>query len=222
MTARVGVLGGVGEQVHDDLFQPGRVGVHPDRFRRQRHRQFMLALVDQRADRRHGIFHHDAQGDRFLVKLNPTCGDARDFEQFINDLCQLSHLTLNDGGGLLKDWVLDAVQTIPVAVQAQEKSGIEDGGKRVAKFMAEHRQELIFAAVQVGERRRLLLRQSLEAAAFRDVTDVALNDLVLALLIDIADEFDLDLLSRFCFPGADARSGRSPSLAVPGKRPGSR
>ena len=71
VTALIGVLGGIGEQVHHDLFQPGRVGVHPDRLRRQRHRQFMLSLVDQRADRRHRIFHDDAQGDRFLVKLNP-------------------------------------------------------------------------------------------------------------------------------------------------------
>ena len=161
----------------------------------------MLALVEQRADRRHRIFHHDAHGDRFLVKLNPTCGNARDFEQFINDLGQLSHLTLDDAGGLLKYRVLDALQTIPVAVQAQEKNGIEDGGKGVAKFMAEHRQELIFAAVQVGERRRLLLCQSLQASAFGDVTDVALNDLVIVLRIDVADELDFDLLPASAFEG---------------------
>ena len=55
--------------------------------------------------------------------------------------------------------------------------GIEDGGQGIAKFVAEHRQELVLAAVQVGQRRRLLLRQSLQAAAFGDVPDVALNDL---------------------------------------------
>ena len=159
----------------------------------------MLALVDQRADRRNRIFHHHAHGDRFLVKLNPACGNARDFKQFINDMRQLTHLTLNDAGGLLKYRVLDAVQAIPVAVQAQEKSGIEDGSEGVTKFMAEHRQELILAAVQVGERRRLLLRQSLEAAAFGDVTDVALNDLVVVLSIDVADELDFDLVPACAF-----------------------
>ena len=120
VTALVGVLGGVGEQVHHHLFQPGSVGVQPDRLRRQRHREFMLALVDQRADRRHRIFHDDSHGDPFSVKLNPTGGNARNFEQIINDLCQLSHLPLNDGGRLLEDRVLDAVQTIPVVVQAKE------------------------------------------------------------------------------------------------------
>jgi hypothetical protein len=54
--------------------------------------------------------------------------------------------------------------------------------------MAKHRQEFIFAAVRVGERRRLLERQALQAAAFGNVTDIALNDLVLVLLIDVADE----------------------------------
>src|SRR5271170_6071991 len=118
------------------------------------------------------------------MKLNPTCGDARDFEQVVNDPCQLSHLTLNDGSGLVDYRVLDAKQTIPVAVQTQEKSGVEDGGKGVAKFMRQHRQKFIFAAVQVGQRCCLLLRQSLQAAAFGNVTDVALHDLVLVLRID--------------------------------------
>ena len=109
MTASVRVLRGIGEEVHHDLFQAGRVRVHPDRLRRQRHRQFMLTLVEERADRRHRIFRHDAHCNRFLAKLNPARGDARDFEQFINDPCQLPHLPLNDAGGLLKYRVLDAL-----------------------------------------------------------------------------------------------------------------
>ena len=124
-------------------------------------------------------------------------------------------------GGLLKYRVLDALQTIPVALQAQEKNGIEDGGKRVAKFMAEHRQEFILAAVQVGQRRRLLLRQSLQAAAFGDVTDVALNDLVMVLRIDVADELDFDLLPASAFQRQVFVADVALLLAVPGKRPGS-
>jgi hypothetical protein len=99
VAALIGVLGGIGEQVHHHLLQPGRVGVQPDRFRRQRHREFMLALVNQRVDRRHRIFHDNAHGDPVLVKLNPIRGNARDFEQFVNDPFQLSHLTLDDAGG---------------------------------------------------------------------------------------------------------------------------
>lgn len=35
VTSLIGVLGRVAEQVHHDLFQPRRIGVQPDRFRRQ-------------------------------------------------------------------------------------------------------------------------------------------------------------------------------------------
>ena len=161
----------------------------------------MLALVDQRADRRNRIFHHHAHGDRFLVKLNPACGNTGDFKQFINDMRQLTHLTLNDAGGLLKYRVLDAMQAIPVAVQAQEKSGIEDGSEGVTKLMAEHSQEFVLAAVQIGQRRRLLPGQSLQTAAFGDVTNVALNDLVQVLPVDVADELDFDLLPASAFQG---------------------
>ncbi len=161
----------------------------------------MLAVVDQRANRRHRIVHDDAHGDSFLLKLNPPGGDARDFEEFINDPCQLSHLTLDDGGRLLEDRVLDALQTIPVAVHAKEKGGVEDGGEGGAQFVRQHRQKFILAAVQVGQRRRLLLHLTLQTAAFGDVTDVALHDLVLVLRIDVADELDFDLLPTSAFQG---------------------
>ena len=99
--------------------------------------------------------------------------------------------------------------------------GVEDGGEGVAEFVREHRQELVLAAVQVGQRRRLLLRLPLQAAAFGDVPDVALDDLVVVLLVDVADELDFDLAARSWLSAAGARSGCSPSLAVPGRRPGS-
>ena len=82
--------------------------------------------------------------------------------------------------------------SIPVAFRVlQQQHGIEDGGKRVAKFVAEHRQKFIFAAVEIGHRPLLPVA---EAAAFGDVTDVALNDLLMVFRIDIADELDFDLL----------------------------
>ena len=44
----IGILGGVGQKVRHDLLQPGGVGEEPNRGWRQRHREFMSALVDQR------------------------------------------------------------------------------------------------------------------------------------------------------------------------------
>ena len=65
----LGVLGGIAEQVHQDLFQSRRVGVQPDRFGRQRHREFMPALLDQRANGLHRNFHDVAHGDPFWADI---------------------------------------------------------------------------------------------------------------------------------------------------------
>ena len=86
MTAFVSVLGGVVEQVHHDLFQPGGVGVQPDRLWRQRHGEFMLALLDQRTSRLHRTFHDAAHGDPLLAKLNPAGGDTGNLQQVINKM----------------------------------------------------------------------------------------------------------------------------------------
>ena len=59
--------------------------------------------------------------------------------------------------------------------------------------MGEHRQELVLAAVLIRQRQRLLLRLPLQAAAFADVPDVALGDLLPVHRVDVADELDLDL-----------------------------
>ena len=84
MSAVSRVFGGIGEQVDNDLFQPGGVGVQPDRLRRQRHREFMPALVHQRAGRLHRTFHNAIQCDPFLLKVDFSGGDAGDFQQIIN------------------------------------------------------------------------------------------------------------------------------------------
>ena len=75
------------------------------------------------------LFHDDAQGDRLEIELNPARGNARDFEQIINDPSQLPHLTLDNAGGLLEYRVLDSLLAAPVAVQAEQKSRIQDRGK---------------------------------------------------------------------------------------------
>ena len=80
------VFGGIGEQVDHHLFQPGGVGMEPDRLRRQRHREFMPALVHQRAGRLHRTFHNAVQGDPFLLKMDSSRGDPGDFQQIINQV----------------------------------------------------------------------------------------------------------------------------------------
>ena len=38
-----------------------------------------------------------------------------------------------------------------VLLETQQLHGVEDGGQRVAEFVTQHRQELVLAAVQVGQ-----------------------------------------------------------------------
>ena len=97
-----------------------------------------------------------------------------------------------NGLGLLLDWVLGVLET-------KEMHGIEDRGQGIAEFMGQHRQEFVLAAVKVGQRFRLLLRLPLQAAAFGDVPNVALNDASVVHLIDVADELDFDLPPVFGF-----------------------
>ena len=55
--------------------------------------------------------------------------------------------------------------------------------------------------------------------AVGDVADVALDDLAVAHLVDVADELHLDAAGRPWSAAADPRSGCSPALAASGRRP---
>src|SRR4030095_14045986 len=65
--------------------------------------------------------------------------------------------------------------------------------------MGKHRQEFVLAMVKFCQRFRWLVRLSLEAAPFGDVPNVALNDLALIHLVNVAYKFDFDPLSLLGF-----------------------
>ena len=150
----VGVLGGVGKQVHQHLLQPRGVGIQPNRLRRQQHREFMAALHDQQPGGVQRPLHDIAHADPLLAKPNAATGDARNVQQVIHQMFQLPHLTLNDIESLLLQWLF-------VLLQVKQLHGADQGGERVAQFMAEHRQKLVLAAVQLNQDLRLLLRLAL-------------------------------------------------------------
>jgi hypothetical protein len=143
-TPFVGVFGGVVEQVHHHLFQAGRVGMQPDRSRGHRHREVMPAAVDQGAGRPHREFDDAPRVQAMGFEPDPARGDPGDFQEVIHEACELSHLTLDDVPGLLLDRVFSALE-------AKEVHGVEDGGEGVAELVGEHRQELVLAAVEVGQ-----------------------------------------------------------------------
>src|SRR4030095_808100 len=65
--------------------------------------------------------------------------------------------------------------------------------------MGKHRQEFILAMVKFCQRFRLLVGLPLQATAFGNVPNVALYDLALIHLVDVADKFDDDPLSLLGF-----------------------
>ena len=159
-------------------------------------------LVDQRANGGNGILDDDTNSDRLAIEVDPPGRNTRHFQQIVDDSRELTYLAPDDAGGLLQHGILDPLAADSGCCAAQQDRGIQDRRERIAKFMAEHRQKFVFAAVQVGQRGGLLLQSVVaNSAPFRDIADVALNDRTLALLVDIADEFDFDLVPASAFQG---------------------
>jgi hypothetical protein len=140
---RVGVFGGVVQQVHHHLFQSRGIGVYPDRFGGERNGQVMLATLDQGLNRLHGKLHNTPQLQPFLVEPNLAGGNAGNLQEVIHETRQLTCLTLDDGAGLSADRVFTFLMT-------QQVYRVQDRSKGVAQFVREHGQELVLAVVQVG------------------------------------------------------------------------
>ena len=177
-----------------------------------------LRLLDQRAGRsrprarttlRSGPGLHGAGG---CVPLATRETSSRSSTSWV----RLRHLPLDDLAGLLLDRVLAAVLLEP-----QQVHGVADRGQRVAQLVGEHRQELVLAAVQVGQGLGLLPDLLLQPAALGDVADVALDDQPVVLLVDVADELDLDRLAALVLQRQVLVADVAVRPAAPGRRPGS-
>ena len=99
MAAVIGVLGGVGEQVHQHLLQSGSVREHEDCTLRHLDGQGMSMLLYQRLHGFQRPLSDAAEYHALLAQLNPAGVDARDLKQIIDEMCQLPQLTLDDDTG---------------------------------------------------------------------------------------------------------------------------
>src|SRR5262249_57437136 len=89
LAARPGVLGGVVQQVHQDLLEASRVGVDVDRLRGEGDHQPVILRLDERAHRVDGVVHRPGQLHRLLAELDPTAGDPADVEQVVDHASQV-------------------------------------------------------------------------------------------------------------------------------------
>ena len=164
--AFVGVLGGVGEQVHQHLLQPGGVCMQEDGLWRQRYLELMPVLPDQRLGRLHCPFNYVAQVNLLLAKPDTAGGDARDLKKVVHQMFKLSNLALDDAPALLERRVF-------VHLHAQKLRSVGEGRQRIAQLMAEHGQKLVLAPVLLGQGLGLYQRFSLQLLAFGDVNPEA-------------------------------------------------
>ena len=98
------------------------------------------------------------------MKLNPSSDNAGDFQQIINEMGQLPHLSLDNALGFLLNWVCRLVET-------KDMQGVEDRREGIAQLMGKHCEEFVLALVKFGQRFRLFVGLLLQPDAFADVDE---------------------------------------------------
>ena len=144
-SARVGVLGGVGEQVRQQLRDAQRIRMQRGRTRRQLDRQRVALGIDHRARRLHGHVDDRAQRHVALLELELALGDARDVEQVVEQVRHLAHLALDDLARPLHLRRLDPLRSKHLRRAAH-------GCKRVAQFVRQRCEKHVFLAVGFAQR----------------------------------------------------------------------
>jgi hypothetical protein len=154
-TAALGELGGIVEQVREDLGEADRVGVEVDGVGRQRQFQVLAGALDEGPRDLQGLVQHGAQRNPLPAQLQLAAGDPADVEQVVDQPNQVLHLAIEQIAG-------------PLHVRLQrdlvpyDLDGIADRHQQVAQFVRQCREELVLAAIG--------LAQCPSSAALRSVT----------------------------------------------------
>ncbi len=128
----IAVLGGVGQEVGEDLRQPRRVGVDRQAARRDGHLEHLTAAFEHRTRQLDRACRHLADLDQFTAQLDLAAGHARHVQQVVDETLEGGHLPL--------DHVLLARRLVLEAHQLQCR---QDRRQRIAQLVAEHGQELV-------------------------------------------------------------------------------
>ena len=143
--ARVGVLGGVVQQVAEDLFQSHGVGREGEGIRRELDGQLVAAILDQGTSGGHRPVDDPAEVDHFPAKLDFPTVDPGDVHQVLHQAAHGLDLALEH----LEEPAI--FQVVTFEGMAQEVHRVRDRDHRVAELVSQHRQELALAAVGVLE-----------------------------------------------------------------------
>ncbi len=140
LAARFGVLGRVGEEVHHRLLEPRRIGVEQEPALGLRHRELVVARVEQRPGRLDGPGGDVVEEDALPLQGDLAAGHPRHVEQIVHQAHQARGLPLEHVG--------DAQRGCVRAVAPPQGAGGEDhGGQRVPELVPQHGEELVLALI---------------------------------------------------------------------------
>ncbi|MNH98799.1 hypothetical protein D3C73_515490 [compost metagenome] len=134
------VFGGVGQQVADDLRQAGEIAFEPQGLGRQGDRQVMRARLDLGSAGVHGGLDDALQTHTLALKGNLALIDPGDVEQVFDQPREVVGLNLHPR--------LDVGLAVLVRLALQKLKTGAERHYRVAQLMAQHGDEVVFAAVR--------------------------------------------------------------------------
>ena len=145
--ARLGVLGGVVQQVAEDLLQPGRVGVQPDRLAAAASTvsSWPPSSISGRARLDRAAARPPPARTALPAELDLAPADPGHVQQVVDQPGQLPDLPLHHRPGLAR-------RSSGSRGQSEDLQGVADRGQRVAQLVGQRRQELVLAAVGLPQR----------------------------------------------------------------------
>src|SRR4029077_14720825 len=119
------VLGGVVQQIHEDLSEPDGIGVEIERLWRQANGEFLTTLVDEGTAAFHSAFQNRRQHNTLFTDVQLVAANARHVEKVVYEPHHYRHLPGDD---------ISASLHVPFsqAVHAEVLQGVADRGQRVS------------------------------------------------------------------------------------------
>ena len=137
-------LGGVAEQVPEDLREPGRVALHRNGRERELHDELEPRQLERKAVVLDRVAHEHREIERHTAELDAAARDARDVEEIVDEAREVPELARHHlararrAGGVVRR-TGEKVQRVP------------DGRERVAQLVREGAEELVLAPVRLLE-----------------------------------------------------------------------
>ena len=140
-------LGGVVQDVADDLHQPRPIALDRQQLLGQVEDQLVPPRVDRGPRGLDGPRDDRARRHRLALQRDHPARDARHVEQVVDQDHQVLDLAIDGVAG-------PGAVRLGQLLEAQQLHGGPDGRQRIAQLVRQHRQEFVLAPVRLPQRRR--------------------------------------------------------------------